>query len=58
MDRKLEDKMNIALTREERVLLWDLVGREIDKLKFETIDSSWAEDRVQKLKTIEVLIIG
>ena len=33
MDRQLQDKMNIALTREERVLLWDLIGREYDRLQ-------------------------
>ena len=58
MDRKLEDKMNIALTREERVLLWDLLGREIDRLKGEKELSKWGTDRLDKLKVIEILIIG
>jgi hypothetical protein len=57
MDRKLQDKMNIALTREERVLLWDLVGREIDKLIWDT-KSEWSQDRLSKLKVLETLIIG
>ncbi len=57
MDRKLQDKMNIALTREERVLLWDLVGREIDKLTWDT-KSEWSQDRLSKLKQLEILIIG
>jgi hypothetical protein len=49
--------MNIALTREERVLLWDLVGRRIDELKWDT-ESQWARDTVERLKTIEILIVG
>ncbi len=57
MDRKLQDKMNIALTREERVLLWDLVGREIDKLTWDN-KSEWSQDRLSKLKVLETLIIG
>lgn len=57
MDRKLEDKMNIALTREERILLWDLIGREIDNRKFE-VDSKWSQDRIKQLKVLEILIIG
>lgn len=57
MDRKLQDKMNIALTREERVLLWDLIGREIDKVKWDS-ESGWAKDRLQKLQVLEILIIG
>jgi hypothetical protein len=57
MDRKLEDKMNIALTRSERVLLWDLVGRELDKLEWMT-ESDWRDNRVKQLKLLEVLIIG
>jgi hypothetical protein len=50
--------MNIALTREERVLLWDLLGREIDRLKGEKELSKWGTDRLDKLKVIEILIIG
>lgn len=57
MDRNLEDKMNIPLTRQERVLLWDLIGREIDKLKWDT-ESGWAKDRVDQLKVLEILIVG
>ena len=57
MDRKFEDKMNIALTREERVLLWDLIGREIDKLEWCT-QSNWIDDRIKKLKVLEILIVG
>ncbi len=59
MDRILQDKMNIALTREERVLLWDLIGREIDKLKAEKcIAEGYISDRINRLKTIEILIVG
>jgi hypothetical protein len=60
MDRKLQDKMNIALTREERVLLWDLIGREIDKLesKKDELLESFIIDRVKQLKVLEVLIVG
>jgi hypothetical protein len=59
MDRKLQDKMNIALTREERVLLWDLVGREIDKLKWEKcIAEGYVNDKINRLKVLEILIIG
>ena len=57
MDRILQDKMNIPLTREERVLLWDLIGREIDKVKWDS-ESGWAKDRLQKLQVLEILIIG
>jgi len=60
MDRKLQDKMNIALTREERVLLWDLLGREIDKLesKKDELLESFIIERVKQLKVLEVLIVG
>jgi hypothetical protein len=62
MDRKLEDKMNIALTREERMLLWNLIGAEIHKLENETpIDNQWQAymvAKIKKLKVIEILIIG
>jgi hypothetical protein len=61
MDRKLQDKMNIALTREERVLLWDLIGKEKDKMVSE-IDKPYIEnyltDRLKQLKVLEVLIVG
>lgn len=57
MDRMLEDKLNVAVTRDERILLWDLIGREIDKLKHDG-DSDWAQHRLQKLKVLEILIIG
>ena len=57
MDRKLEDKMNIALTRDERVLLWDLIGREKDNLVWND-NSDWAKRRIEKLKVLEILIIG
>jgi hypothetical protein len=57
MDRKLEDKMNIALTRDERVLLWDLIGREKDNLIWND-NSDWAMRRIEKLKVLEILIIG
>lgn len=57
MERKLEDKMNIALTRDERVLLWDLIGREKDNLVWND-NSDWAKRRIEKLKVLEILIIG
>lgn len=57
MDRKLQDKMNIALTREERILLWDIIGRRIDELKWDT-ESKWARDTVKNLKVLEILIVG
>lgn len=57
IDRKLEDKMNIALTRDERVLLWDLIGREKDNLIWND-NSDWAKRRIEKLKVLEILIIG
>ena len=58
MDRKLEDKMNIALTRPERVLLWDLIGRELDNLKWDAVESQFKQDRIRLLKQLEILIIG
>jgi hypothetical protein len=61
MDRKLQDKMNIALTRDERVLLWNLIGNEKDKIIAE-IDKPYIEDyltrRLKQLKVLEVLIVG
>ena len=61
MDRKLQDKMNIALTRDERVLLWNLIGNEKNKIIAE-IDKPYIEDyltrRLEQLKTIEILIVG
>ena len=59
MDRKLEDKMNIALTREERMLLWNLIGAEIHKL--ESSDhflEAYIIDKLKKLKVLEILIVG
>lgn len=59
MDRQLQDKMNIALTREERVLLWDLIGREYDRLQNSGYtDEQFIKDKVKQLKVLEVLIIG
>lgn len=60
MDRKLEDKMNIALTRDERVLLWNLIGNEYDKLvnNSDKFLDAFVADRLKKLKVLEVLIIG
>jgi len=60
MDRKLQDKMNIALTREERVLLWNLIGREIDLVesKKDELLESFIIERVKQLKVLEVLIVG
>jgi hypothetical protein len=59
MDRQLQDKMNIALTREERVLLWDLIGREYDRLQNSGYtDEQFIKDKVKQLKVLELLIIG
>ena len=59
MDRQLQDKMNIPLTREERVLLWDLIGREYDRLQNSGYtDEQFIKDKVKQLKVLEVLIIG
>jgi hypothetical protein len=58
MDREFQDKMNIALTRDERILLWDLVGRELDKIKWDTVESQYKQDRIRLLKQLEILIIG
>ena len=61
MDRQLQDKMNIALTRDERVLLWNLIGNEKNKIIAE-IDKPYIEDyltrRLEQLKIVETLIIG
>ena len=59
MDRQLQDKMNIALTREERVLLWDLIGREYDRLQnCGYTDEQFIKDKVKQLKVLEILIIA
>ena len=59
MDRQLQDKMNIALTREERVLLWDLIGREYDRLQNSGYtDEQFIKDKVKQLKVLEILIIA
>jgi hypothetical protein len=59
MDRKFEDKMNIALTREERVILWNLVCAEYDSIVNNNDElNNYQTDRLKKLKTIELLIIG
>jgi hypothetical protein len=60
MDRKLEDKMNIALTRDERVILWNLIGNEYDKLvnNSDKFLDAFVADRLKKLKVLEILIIG
>ena len=60
MDRRFEDKMNIALTRDERVILWNLIGNEYDKLvnNSDKFLDAFVADRLKKLKLLEVLIIG
>ena len=59
MDRKLQDKMNIALTRDERVLLWNLVCNEYDFIvKNNKQFNTFQEDRLKQLKVLEILIIG
>ena len=59
MDRKLEDKMNIALTRDERVILWNLVCNEYDSIVKNNDElNTYQKDRLQKLKVMEILIIG
>jgi hypothetical protein len=56
------DTMNLKLTREQRMLLWNLIGAEIHKLENEKpIDNQWQAyivNKVQKLKQLEILIIG
>jgi hypothetical protein len=56
--REYQDKMNIALTRPERILLWDLIGRELDQIKWDTVESQYKQDRIRLLKQLEILIIG
>lgn len=59
MDRKLQDKMNIPLTREERVILWNLVCDEYDKIVRENDRFTvYQLDRLKELKVLETLIIG
>lgn len=54
---------NIKLSREQRILIWNLIGAEVFKLEakeqtndyhFETIKN----DKLKKLKELEILIIG
>lgn len=54
---------NIKLSREQRILIWNLIGAEIFKLEsvhktddyyYETIKN----DKLKKLKELEILIIG
>ena len=58
LDRQFQDKMNIALSRPERVLLWDLIGRELDQIKWDNVESQYKQDRIRLLKQLEILIIG
>lgn len=66
LERKLEhysmeDTMNIKLTRDQRVILWNLLGNEKDRIVAE-IDKPYIDDyltrRLKELKILEILIIG
>lgn len=66
LERKLEhysmeDTMNIKLTRDQRVILWNLLGKEKDRIVAE-IDKPYIDDyltrRLKELKILEILIIG
>jgi hypothetical protein len=56
------DKMNLEFTRDQRMLLWNLIGAEIHKLENETpIDNQWQAymlEKIKKLKVLEILIVG
>lgn len=56
--REYQDKMNLALTRDERILLWDLIGRELDSIKWDNVESEYKQKRIRLLKTLEILVIG
>jgi hypothetical protein len=59
MDRKLQDKMNIALTRDERVILWNLLCDEYDFIVDNNKQfNTFQEDRLKQLKSLILLIIG
>jgi hypothetical protein len=53
------DTMNLKLTRDQRMLLWNLIGAEIHKLESEKcISEEYITDKIKRLKVLEILIIG
>lgn len=54
------DTMNIKLTRDQRVILWNLIGNEYDKLVNDSDKflDSFVADRLKQLKILEILIVG
>jgi len=54
------DKMNIEFTRDQRMLLWNLIGAEIHKLesKHDELLEAFIVDRIKRLKILEILIVG
>ena len=57
------DTMKIEFTREQRVLLWNVIGSELFRLesKNPTNDDFINEcirDKIKQLKVLEILIIG
>jgi hypothetical protein len=57
------DTMKIEFTREQRVLLWNVIGSEIFRLesKNTTNDSfinECVKEKVKALKVLEILIVG
>ena len=53
------DTMNIKFTRNQRVILWNLIGDEYDRI-VENNDKldSYLLDRLKALKELEILIVG
>ena len=53
------DTMNFNLTRDQRMLLWNLIGVEIHKLESDkSIAEDYIADKIKRLKVLEILIIG
>jgi hypothetical protein len=53
------DTMNIKLTRDQRVLLWNLIGNEHDRIvnNYDELDT-YLLSRIKALKILEILIVG
>jgi hypothetical protein len=54
------DKMNLEFTRDQRMLLWNLIGAEIHKLEsqYDELLESYIDDKIKRLKVLEILIVG
>jgi hypothetical protein len=52
------DTMKIEFTREQRVLLWNVIGSESKNTTNDPFINECVKEKVKALKVLEILIIG